>query len=1120
MKSRFSLPGFNLLLLSCISSANAAVQTWQTANATNTWNLGATNWDAGVAWANGNDATFSGTAETVTVGADTLTVGSITLSGTGSWAWNGTLGNLSATTLNVNTTGAGKLGLTGTLSTIPSVNVSNAGTLFLAGGTNMTTAVSVTGTGNSENRGAIRLDNGASLSGSINLTGNTTFGNSSSTAGTSTVNAGISGNFGISIASTSPSSINFAGPLTFTGGFTQNPASTASPINTISGTANTYAGATTISKGTLNLTGSIPNSALSIGAAGKLSGEGTAASATFANGATLNFDPTTAGAFTSTGTLSIAGADIVTLTPTVAPPSGTQTILNHGGTTATQANFVLSSASSYRNPVIAVGASNVTLTTDPGVALTWSGTNNAFWEAGVNDLNWNGGTANFFQGDSITFDDNGANPAITMIGLLTPASFTVNNSNVNYSFTGTGLSGTTGITKSGSGSLSLAGTNSYTGSTTITGGTFVAGSATALGAITGATNVSGGGTLDVNAMNLGAEPVVISGSGVGGNGAIINSNATQQIQALRFVTLSGDAAIGGSGRWDIRANTTATLDLAGHKLTKVGANYFPIVSANITDGDIDVNEGTLGISVNTTVNGSGTLRANNGGSLETAYVTTAANITRNIVLNGGSITSVSGSNGANSNITLTADSTLGGNGGTLTLNGAISESGGARKLTKTGTSTFILTNPANSWTGGTEIDSGIVVASSSTAFGSGAVTMGGAVANNRIQLGNGVNVANALTVNSSIGATGRGLLEVTGTNNATWSGPINVTGGPSSGGLLYTDAGASLTLTGPVTATGQFFVLRAGNLTLSGGGSYSYFGVTGTARVGATNGISTQAVATLGVSGAAVLDLNGFDQTLAGLSKATGTGTGTGTVQNSVAGTKTLTIDYNGGTAATYAGTIVTGTGEIALTKTGTGTFVLSGANTYAGTTTVGAGTLSITTASLVDTADVRITTGATLDLNHALTDTVRSLYLDGVGLAPGTYGSLTSTATNKVAYITGNGILNVTTGASGYAAWASTNAGGQSSNLDFDKDGMPNAVEYLMGQTGSGVTANPNPVNGIITWPKDPTANATWVVKISSDLIDWDPALTGVTDNGTSIQYVLPPNAGRIFARLEVTAP
>jgi autotransporter-associated beta strand protein len=347
-----------------------------------------------------------------------------------------------------------------------------------------------------------------------------------------------------------------------------------------------------------------------------------------------------------------------------------------------------------------------------------------------------------------------------------------------------------------------------------------------------------------------------------------------------------------------------------------------------------------------------------------------------------------------------------------------------------------------------------------------------------------------------------------------------VTGGPTSGALLYTDAGASLTLSGPVTATGQFFILRAGNLTLSGGGSYDYLGVTGTVKVGATNGISTQAAINLGISGAATLDLNGFDQTITGLNKATGTGTGTGTVRNNVAGTKTLTINYNGETAATYAGTIVTGTGEIAVTKTGTGTFVLSGANTYAGTTTISAGTLTLNAATLADTADVRITTGATLNLNHAATDTVRSLYLDGVVLTPGTYGSLTSTATNKVAYITGNGILNVTTAATGFTAWAATNAGGQGPDQDFDGDGMPNAVEYLMGQTGSSFTPNPRAVNGVITWPKDPTANAVWEVRISDNLSVWTPAVTGVTDNGTSIQYTLPTGAQKKFARLQVTIP
>ena len=74
--------------------------------------------------------------------------------------------------------------------------------------------------------------------------------------------------------------------------------------------------------------------------------------------------------------------------------------------------------------------------------------------------------------------------------------------------------------QSGVGIVTLSASNSFTGVTTIQNGTLLAGNAAALGSSSGATVVTNGGTLDVNAFNLTPEPVIISGSGVGGKGAV------------------------------------------------------------------------------------------------------------------------------------------------------------------------------------------------------------------------------------------------------------------------------------------------------------------------------------------------------------------------------------------------------------------------------------------------------------------------------------------------------------------------------------------------------------------------------------------------------------------------
>ncbi|QEG35777.1 beta strand repeat-containing protein [Bythopirellula goksoeyrii] len=108
--------------------------------------------------------------------------------------------------------------------------------------------------------------------------------------------------------------------------------------------------------------------------------------------------------------------------------------------------------------------------------------------------------------------------------------------------------------------------------------------------------------------------------------------------------------------------------------------------------------------------------------------------------------------------------------------------------------------------------------------------------------------------------------------------------------------------------------------------------------------------------------------------------------------------------------------GVVAIDKTGPGKWVLSGSNTYSGDTAVEAGILSITNAFLDDDSAVRLA-GGVLDLNFAGTDVIGDLFFNGVEQSNGIWGSLTSTATNKSAFFTGNGLLNVGGGALGALA-------------------------------------------------------------------------------------------------------
>ena len=119
--------------------------------------------------------------------------------------------------------------------------------------------------------------------------------------------------------------------------------------------------------------------------------------------------------------------------------------------------------------------------------------------------------------------------------------------------------------------------------------------------------------------------------------------------------------------------------------------------------------------------------------------------------------------------------------------------------------------------------------------------------------------------------------------------------------------GNELVIDGLVTSSVPV-VLREGRVIFrSGGTGYSTLNVTNTALVGATNGIATSATVALGISAAGTLNLNGFDQTLAGLQLGSGAFNGTAAL-----GANTLTLAGNVSTANTGTHNI-TGTGTLAL---------------------------------------------------------------------------------------------------------------------------------------------------------------------------------------------------------------
>lgn len=112
----------------------------------------------------------------------------------------------------------------------------------------------------------------------------------------------------------------------------------------------------------------------------------------------------------------------------------------------------------------------------------------------------------------------------------------------------------------------------------------------------------------------------------------------------------------------------------------------------------------------------------------------------------------------------------------------------------------------------------------------------------------------------------------------------------------------------------------------------------------------------------------------------------------------------------------------------------------------------------------------------------------------------------------------------SGYSAWATTYAGGQTPGEDYNNDGVQNGIAYFMGMNA--MATNPGVVSGTVTWPNGGNIPSSaygtqFVVQTSTDLVNWTDVLVGdpnLNNTSGSVSYTLPTGAPKEFCRFVVT--
>ena len=612
-----------------------------------------------------------------------------------------------------------------------------------------------------------------------------------------------------------------------------------------------------------------------------------------------------------------------------------------------------------------VASSNAVLTVFQPPTLVWVGGSGNWDYTTANNWSNTVSLANetFAEYDKALFDGRGVSqPNVNLTQVIHPSEVTVNSSSAymftSYSANGT-LTGEGSLTKQGSGKLTLDVTNTMTGSTFIQAGTLQLGNYDTVGSL------SSGPVTNNGVLSFARSDSISVGNLIHGTGSLSVEQGTVVLQGSN--DFSGATFING-GILNLQ-NGAGLGNAAGGTTIASGAQVYMTVNANVAEP----------LTLSGTGDGNGAMRK--GGAGYTAWTGT---------------------------ITMTGDASFGVDGSaTLDLSNVVS---GAYALSAVGSGTLAFSTN-NTFSGGTTLNGPIIDLNAVGALGTGPVTINGA---GRFVIKDGLNITNSFLAYQVNPGVATGFFMVNDNTNGTVttvSGPIDFEATASSGGHFVGPISSGyLNVASPITMPiSEALSVRDGRVRFSkAGSSYGQIQVrANTTSIGVNNGVSTSAVLDLAGNGTAFLDLNGFNQTLAGMQNiVTPANAGLGFVTNSSATPSTLTLDL--GTGNYSSGSSLAGNLSLVLQS---GFQAFTGTNAFTGNTTVNGGILELAAPSLAAGSTVTVANGAQLQLDFTVTNQVAGLVLGGVSQAPGVYNSTTSSS-----YFYGSGSLKVVPGPSGPA--------------------------------------------------------------------------------------------------------